>query len=337
MVAGIKLDPEYVRSEIENAGFTLLETYKNAMTPMSVICPNGHDWKLQWSNWRNGSARCPYCSGKRIHPSEVKNALANEGFEMLSEYEGIFKHFQFRCPKGHIHTTTYDMWKKGQRCGVCRGNHRKHDEAAASFESEGYTLLSEYKNTADDLEFLCPQGHKSKMTYARWLKGCRCGVCWNEEHSLSESFVIEELAKEGFTLASPYITSKIPFKVICPNGHLSTKRWNNWYQGSRCQSCAMRGFNPDKPGTLYYLRFEFDGAYYYKIGITNRTVKQRYYREPLPYTEIMTKTFLFGNLAFEEEQAILKKHKKHRYKGNSILLDGNSELFIKDVLRLDKC
>ena len=45
-------------------------------------------------------------------------------------------------------------------------------------------------------------------------------------------------------------------------------------KGSGCPSCAVTGFDRNKPGTLYYLSINDGEAY--KIGITNRTVQQRY-------------------------------------------------------------
>lgn len=46
---------------------------------------------------------------------------------------------------------------------------------------------------------------------------------------------------------------------------------------------------------------------------------------------------LWGKISLEKEQKILKKYKKYKYNGcEKVLETGNTEIFTKDVLGLDK-
>ncbi len=100
--------------------------------------------------------------------------------------------------------------------------------------------------------------------------------------------------------------------------------------------CADYGFNPDKPGALYYLRIIVNatGHHYFKIGITNRGVNSRIrqmLREGISLEIINSVSFLIGKEAYDLEQWILREFYYHLYKGPALLRGGNSEIFTKDI------
>lgn len=124
--------------------------------------------------------------------------------------------------------------------------------------------------------------------------------------------------------------------LICPEGHKILSSWHNFFsKGRRCCFCSNAGIDLSAPTILYYLKLNCDRAIYYKIGITNRTVQERIWGIPYPAEIIWQKQYLFGKYAYEDEQAILKKYDRFRYKGNEIQFAGYTELFTKDVLKKD--
>jgi len=57
-----RLSYEYVKSEFEKEGYTLLtDHYDNIYQLLDVICPNGHSWKVNIANFKNNHVRCPKC------------------------------------------------------------------------------------------------------------------------------------------------------------------------------------------------------------------------------------------------------------------------------------
>ena len=89
--------------------------------------------------------------------------------------------------------------------------------------------------------------------------------------------------------------------------------------------------------TLYYLKVNDGEAY--KIGITIKPdiLIGRYSPQDRDRLEVLfTKNFPTGKEAYLEEQRILTEFKEYKYKGIPLLETGNSELFVKDVLLLDK-
>ncbi len=91
------------------------------------------------------------------------------------------------------------------------------------------------------------------------------------------------------------------------------------------------GFNKDIPGILYYICIDNK---YFKIGITNYSVKERFKQEHRRFKILFTHYFKKGIDAYHQEQLIIKKYKKYLIdKTIKVLSDGNTEIFNQDILR----
>jgi hypothetical protein len=129
-----------------------------------------------------------------------------------------------------------------------------------------------------------------------------------------------------------YINSYTAVKIICPIHGVFEQRPDNHKSGKGCPKCALYGFQKSKPAILYYLRITLVDQVLYKIGITNRTVNDRFSVEDLKFIEILyTKNYDSGEDCYSEEQRILKQFEEFKYKGAPVLTSGNTELFTKDV------
>lgn len=149
-----------------------------------------------------------------------------------------------------------------------------------------------------------------------------------------EQFNIIHNYKYDYTKAV-YINSNTDIIIICPEHGEFQQRPAMHKHGNGCKFCAIHGFNQNKPGILYYLSIL--GGQAYKIGITNRTVEERFSKEDLKNIEIISVwSYENGSDCYKQEQLILKEFKEHRYSGNNLLESGNTELFNYDVLQLHK-
>ncbi len=88
-----------------------------------------------------------------------------------------------------------------------------------------------------------------------------------------------------------------------------------------------------KPTILYYIKFTLDGTDYYKIGITTKTIEQRFAYETTPFKILWSKQYSDGEYAYDQEQRILRQYRECRYYGDYILKSGNSELFTKNIMK----
>lgn len=87
------------------------------------------------------------------------------------------------------------------------------------------------------------------------------------------------------------------------------------------------------PAKLYYLRLA--GGVAYKIGVTRRTIEERYPSSQDVFTVLMEKYYKDGKRAFKKERLIVEKFAKYIYRGPKLLSAGNNEVFNRDVLGLD--
>ena len=95
---------------------------------------------------------------------------------------------------------------------------------------------------------------------------------------------------------------------------------------------GRRRYYPRRKTTLYYIKFAPKGrAPIFKIGITTRSIEQRFTQDKIPYTVLFAKTFKGGCKAYLEEQRILLEYAEYALPYELILKSGNSELFAVDI------
>jgi len=201
------------------------------------------------------------------------------------------------------------------------------------------TLIStKYKNNSTKLEFQCLEGHRYRMTWDNFKRGSRCAECSGLK-KLTTEYIEKEAQRDGTILISKtYKGAHAKLIFQCQLGHRYKIKWNDFQQGHRCPSCATSGFKPNKPALLYYLEIFHRGRYYYKIGISNRTVEKRYPNSDLEKITVLAEwKYKEGKDAYGEEQRIIHSYSDYLYQGTATILKGatgNAELFTEDILQL---
>ena len=177
--------------------------------------------------------------------------------------------------------------------------------------------------------------------------GAECPKCGYEKTARKNSenfkFTTEEFIKKAIEVHGDkynyskveYKLNSIPVTITCPIHGDFEQRPNDHTSGQKgCKHCSKTGFDMNKPAILYYLSINNGQAY--KIGITNRSVKDRYNNIDLDKIRVLKIwEYPLGKYAHKVEQDILKLYVNNKYNGAPILQTGNSELFIDDVLELD--
>lgn len=239
-----KLTIEFIRSEFEKEGYTLLtKTYKNSRQKLKYICPRGHKHVMDWSHWRLG-VRCPYCYGNiKLTIEFIRAEFAKEGYILLTTvYEGNKRKLDYICPEGHKHSIRWNDWQRGKRCPYCAKRPPINIEfVRKQFRKEGYILLTKvYENAHTKLHYICSKGHKYFITWNNWVHGRRCFYCCGTVKPSIE-FIRLEFEKEGYTLLTKvYKNNEQKLEYICPKGHKHSISWSNWQRGHRCQHCSHR-------------------------------------------------------------------------------------------------
>lgn len=172
----------------------------------------------------------------------------------------------------------------------------------------------------------CLFGHQWKAAPDKILSGRGCPYC---NGGVKKTNYTEELIEKQipYKPLEVYINWETPILHECLNGH----RWkaipNNILKGQGCPSCAQYGFKPDKPAILYYIKI----GTYYKIGITNRSVQERFKNDRDKSIEIIRLiNFDKGSEAKALEKKILKDYPPI-IADNYLKSGGNSELYLSPI------
>ncbi len=206
----------------------------------------------------------------------IKEQIKKEGYTLLSkEYKNNKQKLECICNNGHKCNITWASWGQGKRCIYCSGKDTKTiDFIKKEFEREGYLLLTkEYNNSRTKLNYVCPNGHRHRITWNQWSKGSRCYYCFG---NINKPFVDikRSFESEGYVLTSTkYINAFGKLNYICPNGHKHSIKWNNWQQGNRCPTCAGKS----KP-SIEYIKSTFEKEHYILVSkkYVNNYTKLKY-------------------------------------------------------------
>lgn len=109
------------------------------------------------------------------------------------------------------------------------------------FEKENFILLAtNYKNAHQKLEYICPKGHKHRISWYEWnTLNNRCPYCAGNGKPTIE-FIRKCFEGEGYILLSEkYENNKQKLIYICSKGHTHLISWCKWQQGRRCKYCGI--------------------------------------------------------------------------------------------------
>ena len=131
-----------------------------------------------------------------------------------------------------------------------------------------------------------------------------------------------------------YIRIMDKVNITCPIHGSFSQQAHSHLQGHGCDDCAEYSFKKDKPAILYYILDIISNLY--KLGITNRTVKERFGYMMKDIKIIQTWSFDLGKNAYDTEQALHKHFKEFKQLNENFdIIGGKTEFFSKDILNLD--
>jgi len=149
------------------------------------------------------------------------------------------------------------------------------------------------------------------------------------KRDLDREFVLSEAKK---------YKSRSHFKTMEPSCYLHAKR--NGFLDEACAHMGKplpSGFKDAGKANLYHLRVTCpDGLILFKIGITNRTPKDRiqslYLNEGITAEVLDVIEFETGRDARIAEKRLHRKMSSFRYSGPPLMRNGNTELFTENIL-----
>jgi len=335
--------------------------YINNQTKIIIICQI-HGQFLQRPSHHLLKKGCALCKGskrksteefieeaKKIHKdtyyySKVKYINNQTKVTITCIKHGDF----FQIPSSHIY--------KKAGCPICAIQHRKNKltKAVETFIEQAHLIHKdtydyskvEYISSLKKVEIICKKHGSFWQTPSGHLNGKSCIKCSIEKRrnirrKAIKDFIEEvtKIHKETYDYSNiEYINNKVKIAITCKIHGVFWQSPSHHLNGSGCPNCSFTGFNTDKPAILYYLKVNTNKYSLYKIGVTNYSVQKRFSKNDLKkIVTLKLFTYKLGEDALKEEKRILKKFKTYQYKGDKILESkGDSELFVKDILSLDK-
>lgn len=251
-------------------------------------------------------------------------------------------------PYGHL---------RGSGCRACaleyvqNGNRKSQEQCVLDFikvhkDTYDYTK-TQYINDVDKVSIICKIHGEFQQSPTSHKQGNGCPKCGKLIASKKRIISFEEFIQNAiYTHGNKFTYFKNEYKAYKKNTIIQCNDCDSIFStspqhhagpnGTGCPSCATSGFNPTKPAILYYLKITTDSNQaLYKIGITNRTVQERFNLTDLSKIEIIKqKLYENGSEALEWETKLKRMYKQHQYKGPKILSSGNTELFTEDIIAM---
>jgi Zn finger protein HypA/HybF involved in hydrogenase expression len=319
-----------------------------------LVC--GHEWPARPNDILSGKG-CPECDHRKKFLTEEqrierKNYIlkvleeTKRNIIMLGEYINNATGTLFKCLVcGHEWPARPNNILTGYGCPECNNRRKKLSEEEQQQKKEEFNLKIVHRNMALIGEYIsahtktlfkclvCDWEWDSKPNAISNGNGCPC--CANQL-DLSKEIVNQRLedANRTVRLVGEYIKTqeKSLFECLVCGYQWPAKPGNVLYNNSGCPCCSTGGFDINKPGILYYIKIRYEDQEYYKIGITNKSVQERFTKSELEMIEVISETiFENGFEAYQKEQEILKIFGDYRYAGVQLLKSGNTEIFSIDI------
>lgn len=276
--------------------------------------------------------------GGRYTREEVEEKLKILGCKLLEPYRGSLReNYLIEFPSGLVKSArlcnVLNGKQKGLGChkpGSKTGRGYSVDEVNDALLQKGCVLLEDYKGSTRKTHLIkFPTGLIKSTRIESVISGKDKGVRSKEFQTLES--VNSKL--HPASLAEPFKGSvNKKHKVFYPECSHTVETFINHKGSYDCPHCNVRGFNGSLPARLYVIRVKVQNSFLYKVGITNRTIRDRYWGEGIDYEVVCEFICSDGHKAKFAESLILKKFLYLKYNGSSPFnYTGVQELFTEDV------
>jgi hypothetical protein len=338
-------------------------SYVAARKYITIICPEHGEFE-QWPANHYIGHGCYECGGNKPLTLDKFIERANKIHNSRYDYSRVkFQYVESKieiiCPDHGSFCQRLATHLKGLGCNSCgrvaTGKKLSHslerflkDARKAHGDRYDYSQVK-YINALTKITIICPDHGSFEQKPANHVRDVGCARCAFKSTAELRTLTTQEFIDKAKKVhGDRYDYSKVEYRSSHEKVEIVCSQHGSYWQSpanharenkAGCPGCAESGFDQTKPGILYYVAvLSDDGETLYKIGITNLSVKRRFPALDLERIRMVkTWQFAIGRLAAEREIEILCQFSGDRYRGPDILAGaGNTELFTRDILGLDK-
>jgi hypothetical protein len=270
--------------------------------------------------------------GIKLTKEEVNHRLRNKGYDvvLIGDYCGSNTKTLFRCGQNHEWMSNPNHVLHGRACPTCSGNlPQTKDTINNRIPRLGIMMVGEYIGSRTKSRFRCNQDHEWQAMPDSVVRGSGCPFCSNHI-PLSKEIVNNRLLKNGTDaeLIGEYLGSRIKTLFRCSKEHEWQAIPDNVCRGQGCPSCANHGFNPNKPASIYLIKFDT----HIKYGISNNLNSRLKSHRKSGHYELVLAIQCDGHVALEWEKMI-KNQFGGRFIDKTVMPDGWTETLSESLLR----
>jgi hypothetical protein len=214
---------------------------------------------------------------RRIDLEYIEQQLQIENYKLIpgQKYQNAKVKLNCICNKNHEFSITWDKWKRGQRCRKCSLKMIDPEVIKNSLREENYQFIEIAEGGKTNYFYICPNGHRRKLSFSNWQIGHRCLICSNcTKKNIKD--VRASFKKEKYTLLEKeYINAIAKMKYKCPKSHINHMSWNKWEQGRRCPTCANIQTGLSKKLDIKYVEMQFSKDDYKLLSKKYINAKQK--------------------------------------------------------------
>jgi len=312
----------------EADGWDPTETLKGTHAKKPWLCSLGHTYEMAVTKKVAGQ-NCPYCSGNKVWVgfndlAHLRPDIAVQAYgwdpQTLTVRSGLTR--QWKCSLGHVYqmrVAEKTDERKPQGCPYCSGkrvlagfNDLAHKEPQVAAEAYGWNPTTLTSSSNKKVEWKCDRQHVwAASVNSRTNLNLRSGCPYCSGKKVLQGFndlrtthplIADQAHGWDPTTLTAGSGRKVEWK--CEYGHVwrTDPAHRTASQARGCPSCAVPGYDPNKPGWVYLLRDE--ARRLMQIGISN-VPQQRLAKHRGSGWEIVDLQKFKGDEAYRIEQEVL--------------------------------
>jgi hypothetical protein len=325
-----------------------LSNYVTNKTGVVIVCKT-HGRFLQSPNNHLRGMGCRSCSNEKFKSDvakfirKSKNKHGDKYDYSLVEYVNNKTDVEIFCKDHGSFLQSPNMHLRGHGCPDCNKSKMLTTDSfidkAINIHGDRYDYSRvKYISSQTPILIVCKQHGAFPQRPSSHLSGRNCPVCSDTKLSTSE-FIDRSRDVHGDTYdysLSNYVNAKTDVVIVCKKHGSFLQNPSTHLKGSDCPDCAVTGYKTSKPGTLYYVRFDLPELTLWKIGITNRTVRERFLGFKVQPVVLWQQRWEDGTIAYEREYEIKYggKYDQYKYTGDPLIESGYTECFTIDIMSL---
>ena len=330
-----RLSNEVVDERLAGRPIQRVGDYSGSMTKIDWKCTVcDHKWEAIPSSIFAGTG-CPACGGNlKLTHEIIDERIIDRPIKRLGDYVSAQTKIEWGCKTcGHEWKTTPTHIFSGTGCPACSVNEKLSNEIIDErIKDRPVERVGDYINTKIKIKWKCTVkdcGHEWEAVPNSIFLGNGCPACGGNA-KLSNEIVDERIKDRPIKRLGDYVGAFTKILWSCTDcNHKWEANPMDIMVGNGCPACAIYGFDPAAPAILYLIKV----GDLYKVGITNRTIEDRYAMEGVEYDIIEEIYFDIGSEAMEFETDLKQDYADYLYDGPPIFRNTmNTEIFTINIL-----